>query len=126
MEKILTEKEYKELMSKLILIIDNVLKAISSDSKIEIDKLFSNDKIVILSYNKVLAIRIVYSLVDAILDAREHGFRYIYDLPVLDFKYSEAIQKLIELKGIFNNTEVYSDNCLKRHSVVLFLVDKLK
>lgn len=117
MEKILDINNEKALISKLQKVLEHTLLALKEGSCVDTDVLFFE----LFNFDqksfKIEMFSIVYSFIDAILDAREHGFEYLFNQPKLGMKYSISISLLYELADLFAATKIRNFDDVYNHSV---------
>lgn len=125
MEKILTPLNQKALMQELQHLLEYTLKLLGEDVISNVDELFFKIYALDKSCLKIELCWVIYSLIDAIIDAKEHEFDYLFNLPKLDLKYLFAISLLKDLTNVLNAKDIMTFEDVYNHSLYKIIRNKI-
>jgi hypothetical protein len=125
MEKILTPLSQKALMQELQHLLEHTLKMLGEDVISNVDELFFKIYALDKRCLKIELCLVVYSLIDAIIDAKEHEFDYLFNLPKLDLKYLYAISLLKDLTNVLKANDIITFEDVYNHSIYKIISNKI-
>jgi hypothetical protein len=125
MEKILTPLSQKALMQELQHLLEYTLKLLGEDVISNVDELFFKIYALDKSCLKIELCLVIYSLIDAIIDAKEHEFDYLFNLPKLDLKYLYAISLLKDLTNVLKANDIMTFEDVYNHSLYKIIRNKI-
>lgn len=125
MEKILTPLSQKALMQELHHLLEYTLKMLGEDVVSNVDELFFKIYTLDKRCLKIELCLVIYSLIDAIIDAKEHEFDYLFNLPKLDLKYLYAISLLNGLTNLLKANDIMTFEDVYNHSLYKLIRNKI-